>query len=88
MKEFIEYIVKNIVENPDKVVVTENSNDNSSEGAYNSMIYYIEVDENDIGILIGKKGKTIKSIRNLIKLKAIKEGKYVDVRIKEPEENL
>lgn len=80
MKELLEYIVKNIVNNPDAVVVTESNNSDDSSN-YESTIYYIKVDEPDIGILIGKGGKTIKSIRNIAKVKAIKEGKFIDVRV-------
>ena len=77
MRNLLEYIVKSIVSNPDSVVIEELESENST----NNITYIIKVDENDLGILIGKNGKTIKSIRNIAKVGAIKNNKYVDVRI-------
>lgn len=56
MKDFIEYLVKNIVDNPDNVRVIE-----SSEHSYQLI-----VDSEDIGKVIGKNGVMINFIRVLI----------------------
>ena len=74
MKEFIEFLVKNVVKNPDSVVVTE-----VVEGT--NFRYTVIVDSTDMGLVIGKEGRTINSIRLLAKAKAVKEGVWVDVTL-------
>lgn len=74
MKEFIEYLVSQIVKNPKDVSVLEiNSN--------GITVYEIEVNQEDMGIVIGKKGRTINNIRSLVKAKAIKDGVRVQVEL-------
>jgi predicted RNA-binding protein YlqC (UPF0109 family) len=69
MKEFVEFIVKQIVDNPDKVVVEETKTDE------NTIKFNIKVDKSDIGKVIGKHGKNINAIRTLVS--AVKaEGKH------------
>jgi len=79
MIDLIEYIVKGIVANPDDVVVTLNE----ESGYDNQKIYFIKVNSEDMGALIGKQGKTINSIRTIVKTKAKKEGLYTDLKIEE-----
>lgn len=76
MKEFLEYILKSIVKNPEEVVVTESK----EETLYT---YSIKVAQSDMGIVIGKEGRTIKSIREMAIAKAIKEQKRVNVLLLE-----
>jgi predicted RNA-binding protein YlqC (UPF0109 family) len=72
MKEFIEYILKQIVSNPDEIKVNEVTQNGLT-------IYEINVHDDDMGLAIGKNGRTIRSIRSLVKAKAIKEGIRVKV---------
>jgi len=72
MKEFIEFLVKSLVKNPEAVSVEES-------GDASNFKYMITVDPSDMGIVIGKEGRTINSIRSLAKAKAVKEGVWVDV---------
>jgi predicted RNA-binding protein YlqC (UPF0109 family) len=60
MKEFVEFIVKQIVDNPDKVVVEETTPDEDT------IKFIIKVDESDIGKVIGKHGNNINAIRTLL----------------------
>jgi len=78
MKEFIVYLVTNIVKNPTDVKVDE-----VVEG--NGYIYNITVNPDDMGLVIGKEGRTIKSVRALAKSKAIKDGVMISVELIEPE---
>ncbi len=80
MHDFLEYIVKKIVENPENVSITQEE----EEGAVR---FHITVDPNDAGLVIGKEGKVINAIRNLIKIQAIKEGKrvYLDLTNEKPD---
>ena len=57
MKDFIAYIVKNLVDNPDNVRISE-------IGGTQTLIVELSVDKSDIGKVIGKKGKTINAIRS------------------------
>jgi len=60
MKEFIEFIVKQLVDNPDKVVIEENKPDD------NTIEISIKVDKDDIGKIIGKQGNNINAMRILL----------------------
>ncbi|MBO5561709.1 MAG: KH domain-containing protein [Firmicutes bacterium] len=74
MKELLEVIAKNLVDNPDKVVVEEKTDDLG-------IVLELTVDENDIGKVIGKQGRIAKAIRSVIKAAAIRDDKKVVVKI-------
>ena len=74
MKELVETIAKNIVDQPENVEVTK------VEGT-RSIILELDVAEDDMGKVIGRKGKIAKAIRTVVKAAATKEGKRVIVEI-------
>jgi predicted RNA-binding protein YlqC (UPF0109 family) len=74
MKELIDYIVKALVDNPDKVAVTEIAGEKS-------IIYELRVGEGDLGKVIGKEGRTAKAIRTIITAAAMKQGKRTVLEI-------
>lgn len=76
MKEFVEYIIKNLVDNPEQVLVNE------VEGT-NTLILELSVAKSDIGKIIGKKGKTINAIRTLLMSVASRNGMRVALEILE-----
>jgi predicted RNA-binding protein YlqC (UPF0109 family) len=76
MKELIEYIVKALVDNPDKVAITEVSGEKST-------IFELRVGEGDLGKVIGKEGRTAKAIRTIITAAAMKQGKRAVLEIME-----
>ena len=76
MKEFVEFIIKQFVSNPEAVTVNE-----SMEA--DTHIYTVKVADEDMGVVIGREGKTINSIRNLAKAKAIKENIMIRVFLEE-----
>ncbi|OGG13671.1 hypothetical protein A2773_00050 [Candidatus Gottesmanbacteria bacterium RIFCSPHIGHO2_01_FULL_39_10] len=76
MKEFLEYIVKKLTDNPDKVVIEESTVDNQ-------LILTLKIDKNDMGKVIGKEGKIISALRNLVKVAGMKEGKQIRVELLE-----
>ncbi|MDH3269473.1 MAG: KH domain-containing protein [Ignavibacteria bacterium] len=77
MKAIVEFIVKQLVDKPEKVRVEENSlNENSIE-------LVVEVDKDDIGKVIGKKGKNINAIRTLIIAIGAKEKHRVTLTVVE-----
>jgi uncharacterized protein len=59
LKGLLEYIIKNLVSNPDEVAISQLD----KEGA---LVFELKVGEEDRGRIIGKQGKTIKSIRKLL----------------------
>jgi hypothetical protein len=74
MKKLLEYLVTSIVEHPQAVVVEEIE----EEGQIN---LNFQVHPDDVKIVIGKQGQTIKALRELVKIKAIKERKKVNVNL-------
>ncbi len=73
-KDLVEYIVKALVEYPDHVKVTE------VEGK-SSIVVEITVAQDDMGRLIGKKGRVINSIRTLIQVQGARQGKRITVEV-------
>jgi hypothetical protein len=69
MKQLIEYIVSNIVNHPESVVITEEKTEDGE-----ATKYLIKVDAEDVGRVIGKQGKVIKSIRQIVRIAAIQKG--------------
>ncbi|MBP3808892.1 MAG: KH domain-containing protein [Eubacterium sp.] len=75
MKELVELIAKSLVDNPDSVVVTETSDDNTIN-------IELTVAPEDMGKVIGKGGRIAKSIRTVVKAAASKGDKKVVVDIR------
>jgi predicted RNA-binding protein YlqC (UPF0109 family) len=79
MKELVEFLAKNIVSDPKSVKLAESAQDSQQ-------IIRLSVASGDMGKIIGKSGRIIKSIRTLLKIKAIKEGKRVYLELAEQEQ--
>jgi predicted RNA-binding protein YlqC (UPF0109 family) len=77
MKELVEFLAKNIVDNPDSVSVSEEKQNGST-------LFKLAVEENDMGKIIGKNGRVIRAIRSLLKIKAIKDGSRAFLTIQDP----
>jgi predicted RNA-binding protein YlqC (UPF0109 family) len=67
MKELIEYIVKSIVDNPEEVEVAQIDGEST-------IVFELRVKQEDVGKVIGKKGRTINAIRTLVNATAAKSG--------------
>jgi predicted RNA-binding protein YlqC (UPF0109 family) len=76
LKELIEYIMKALVDNPEKVEVKEIAGEKS-------IIYELKVGEGDLGKVIGKEGRTAKAVRTIITAAAMKQGKRTVLEILE-----
>lgn len=80
MKDLIEFIVKNIVDNPDEVEIVETGpEEGNSLGDYREFL--IKCNEDDKGRVIGKGGKIINSIRSLVQARAVKENCRVRISV-------
>lgn len=75
MKNFIEYIVKHLVDNPEKVIVEENNPDEKTTELI------LTVEKSDVGKVIGKKGKTINAMRDLLLALSGKEHRKILLKI-------
>ncbi|RQD76990.1 MAG: KH domain-containing protein [Halanaerobium sp. MSAO_Bac5] len=75
MKELVEYIAKSIVDNPSEVKIKEVKKEQS-------IILELSVADEDMGKVIGKRGRIAKAIRTVVNAAATKEGKQVVVDIK------
>ena len=76
MKQVLYDIVKSIVNNPDKVVIDEKVDGDTT-------VLSLMVDESDLGKVIGKQGRIAKAIRTVVKAVANSNGKRVIVDISE-----
>ncbi|MBP5310699.1 MAG: KH domain-containing protein [Lachnospiraceae bacterium] len=74
MRELVEVIAKNLVDNPDEVVVTE-------EGNGRNITIKLHVAQSDMGKVIGKQGRIAKAIRAVVKAASSNDNKRVDVEI-------
>lgn len=84
MKDLVIFIVKQLVTKPDDVSVEEAQDEQGQ-------ILHLTVSQEDMGIVIGKGGQTIKSIRKILAVRAMNEGArvylhLVDAEGKAPEE--
>ena len=74
MKDLLETIVKNLVEDVDSISINEKLEDGT-------IILELTVANEDVGKVIGKQGKIAKAIRTVIKAAAAYENKRVVVKI-------
>ena len=76
MKEFIEFIARALVDNPNSVDVSEVEGEKTT-------VYELRVAPEDLGKVIGRKGQTAKAIRTLIAAVSAKKGKRALLEILE-----
>jgi uncharacterized protein len=68
MKEYIEFLVKGLVEHPDLVNITEVIGERTT-------VYELRVGPGDLGKVIGKQGQTARSIRTILAAVSARQGK-------------
>jgi hypothetical protein len=76
MKDTLHFIVSSIVDNPDAVQIDEHEEEGIT-------IYTLTVHKDDMGKVIGKEGKVIRSIRNVMKIKAMKYNLRIKISLAE-----
>lgn len=77
-QEFVEYVVKALVNNPNKVK-TDRKVDEMG------VLITLDIDPADMGQIIGRQGQTAKAIRTLLKVVGAKNKARVNLKISEPE---
>ncbi|MGE5041614.1 MAG: KH domain-containing protein [Candidatus Levyibacteriota bacterium] len=74
MQDLLQYMLEAIVEG--EFSITEEENDGF-------VVYKVSAPSDQIGRIIGKNGKTINALKNILKVKAVKENLKVDIQIAE-----
>ena len=74
MQEFLEYVVKGLVQHPDAVRVTPVERAGMT-------VYELRMEQSDVGKIIGRQGVTINAIRSLLLAGSAKKGLRCSVEI-------
>ncbi|MDP2650277.1 MAG: KH domain-containing protein [bacterium] len=77
-QEFLEFVVKSLVDNPDDVKVTRTVDEMG-------VLLTLDVHKDDMGKIIGRAGNTAKAIRTLLRVVGMKNDARVNLKINEPE---
>jgi hypothetical protein len=78
MKDTLLYLTQAIVTHPDEIKITQT-------GSEDHLTLTLSVHKDDMGKIIGKQGRIIRALRDLIKLIAAKKNIFVDVILSESE---
>ncbi len=74
MKELVEYLARELVDQPEAVAV-------SQSGSRGHVLLELQVAESDMGKVIGRSGRVAQSIRSLLKVAAARDGVRVTLDI-------
>ncbi len=74
MKELVQYLAQSIVDQPDAVEVTETQDDDAS-------VVELKVAQEDLGRIIGKQGRTAKSLRTILNAAAARHDRKIVLEI-------
>jgi len=77
-KEFLEFLIKSLVDNPKDVKVDRKVDEMG-------VLLSLHVNPEDMGQIIGKAGSTARAIRNLVRIVGLKNHARVNLKIEEPE---
>lgn len=77
-KEFVEYVVKMLVDNPEAVKVDRKIDEMG-------VLITLDVDPRDMGMVIGREGMTAKALRTLLRVIGARNNARVNLKINEPE---
>ena len=77
-RDFVEFIIKGIVNNPDKVEVVRTVDELG-------VLLTVKVAPEDMGLLIGRSGTTAKAVRTLARIIGMRNNARVNLKIEEPE---
>jgi uncharacterized protein len=77
VKDLLEYLARNLVDDPDAVAVEEFEEDDGT------IVLELSVGEDDYGKIIGRGGRTAQALRSVVKAAAVKDNRRVLVDIVE-----
>jgi uncharacterized protein len=76
MREFLEFIIRRLVEYPDEMMLTEVPNGKT-------VVFRLQLRQSDVGRIIGRNGQTIQAIRSLLNSSASRHGQRATLEIVE-----
>lgn len=76
MQEFLEYVIRQLIEYPDEMVLTH-------QETPRKIIFHLRLRQSDIGKVIGKHGHTIAAIRNLLNAASARHNQRASLEIVE-----
>lgn len=77
-QEFLEFLVKSIVDHPEEVKVDRKVDEMG-------VLLTLKVNSQDMGQVVGRQGSTAKAIRSLLRIVGVKNNARVNLKIEEPE---
>jgi uncharacterized protein len=77
-QQFLEYVVKGLVDNPDDVKINRTVDEMG-------VLLTLSVNKDDMGKVIGRSGATAKAIRTILRVVGMKNDARVNLKIEEPE---
>ena len=75
MKDLLEYLAKGLVDNPDAVSVESFEEDDGT------LVLELDVDDDDVGKVIGRNGRTVNALRTVVRAASVKHGRRVLVDV-------
>ena len=76
IKEWVESLVRDLVDHPDAVSVSPYEDDGV-------LVYELTVDPSELGRVIGRQGRTVQALRTLLEAAGARQGRYYDLEIVE-----
>jgi hypothetical protein len=77
-KDFLEFVVKSIVDHPDDVKIERKVDEMG-------VLLSLSVNAQDMGQVVGRQGATAKAVRSLLRIVGIKNNARINLKIEEPE---
>jgi len=74
VKQFLEFVLRYLVEFPDEVIITESPSENTT-------VFRVAMRQTDVGRIIGRNGQTIQAIRALLSSSAARHGHRATLEI-------
>jgi predicted RNA-binding protein YlqC (UPF0109 family) len=78
VKDFLEYVARSLVDNPDEVRV-----EMDEDGDEVSLVLHVE--QADMGRVIGRDGRIANAIRSLLRVMGTRDGRHVELEIETDE---
>ena len=74
MKEFLEFVIRQLIEFPDEMILTESANGRN-------IVFRLAMRQSDVGRIIGRNGQTIQAIRALLASSAARHDQRATLEI-------